>query len=83
MTSLHSSRTLFWILAQKANRPANKIAGFANTALFFSSLLLPQPANPIVQIAQVLALGEMPTVFWFLIRALWPPPVIAQEVSAA
>jgi hypothetical protein len=44
------------------------IAGSAHVASSFTSLLLPQYEYVVDQFTMVLAMGEMPTVFWFIIK---------------
>jgi hypothetical protein len=51
------------------------IAGAGYLASSSAALVLPQYANLIEQISMVLEFGELPTVFWFLFRGLWPPKV--------
>jgi hypothetical protein len=46
------------------------IAGFAYVASSFTSLLLPQYADLVGQIALVLEVGELPIVFWLFIMGL-------------
>jgi hypothetical protein len=55
------------------------IAGSAWVASSFTSLLLPQYEHVVDQFASVLAIGEMPTVFWFIIKGLWPSGKMSGE----
>jgi hypothetical protein len=48
------------------------IAGSGYLVSSFTSVLLPQYAQRVGQIAMVLEFGELPIVFWFLIRGLRP-----------
>jgi hypothetical protein len=48
------------------------IAGSAHVISSFTSLLLPPYEHVVDQFAMVLKMGEMPTVFWFIIKGLWP-----------
>lgn len=48
------------------------IAGSAYVANSFTSLVLPQYGNFVGQFATVLGILELPTVFWFIIKGLWP-----------
>ncbi len=51
-------------------------AGSAYLASSFTTLVLPQYADFIGQYAVVLEILEMPIVFWFIIRGLWPSSTI-------
>lgn len=51
------------------------IAGAAYVAASFTSLILPHYANAVGQIALLLEMGELPIVFWFFFRAIWPPRI--------
>jgi hypothetical protein len=48
------------------------LAGSANLASSFTSLILPQYEYFVSPFATVLAILEMPIVFWFIIKGLWP-----------
>ena len=48
-------------------------AGFGNVIDSITSLIMPQYANAVGQVALVLEMVELPIVFWFIIRAIWPP----------
>ena len=47
------------------------IAGSAYVASSFTSLVLPQYERLVGQVTAILVMGEMPAVFWFMIRGLW------------
>ena len=55
------------------------IAGSANLASSLTSLVMPQYEYFVGQFATVLAILEMPIVFWFIIRGLWPSGIIEGE----
>ncbi len=59
------------------------LTGSAYVVAFFASLLLPQYTTAISQVALILEIGELPTVFWFLIRAIWPPLIIEPGSAAS
>jgi hypothetical protein len=59
------------------------IAGTGLLASSFTSLLLPQYGHLFGQIATVLDIGEFPTIFWFFIRALWPPWITEPERTSS
>jgi hypothetical protein len=48
------------------------IAGSGYVASSFTTLVLPQYRNFVDQVATVLGILEMPIVFWFIIKGLWP-----------
>ena len=48
------------------------IAGSAYLASSFTTLVMPQYEHFVGQFAMVLEILEMPIVFWFIIRGLWP-----------
>ncbi len=48
------------------------IAGSAYLASSFTSLVLPQYAQLVGQVAMVLEVAEVPIIFWLFIRGLWP-----------
>ncbi len=48
------------------------IAGSAYLASSFTSLVLPQYAQLVGQVALVLEVAEVPIIFWLFIRGLWP-----------
>lgn len=52
------------------------IAGSAYLASSFATLVMPQYGDYVGQFAVVLEILEMPIVFWFIIRGLWPPGII-------
>jgi hypothetical protein len=55
------------------------IAGSANLASSFTSLVMPQYEHFVVQFATFLAILEMPIVFWFIIKGLWPSGIIKKR----
>jgi hypothetical protein len=52
------------------------LAGSAYLASSFATLVMPQYEHFVGQFTTVLAILEMPTVFWFIIRGLWPSGII-------
>jgi hypothetical protein len=52
------------------------IAGSAHLANSFTTLVMPQYEQIVGQFTMVLAFAELPTVFWFIIRGLWPSGII-------
>jgi hypothetical protein len=48
------------------------IAGSAYLASSFTTLVLPQYAQLVGQVALVLEIAEVPIIFWLFIRGLWP-----------
>jgi len=55
------------------------VAGVAYVVASSVSLVLPQYAASVGQVALILELGELPTLGWFLFRAVRPPPVMVSE----
>lgn len=56
------------------------VAGFAYLVNSFTSLLLPQYADPVSQFAMVLYFGEVPIIFWLLI---WGAKVRPSDAPAS
>ena len=54
------------------------IAGSAYLASSFTTLVMPQYEQIVGQFAMVLQIMEMPIVFWFIIRGLWPSGIIGR-----
>lgn len=59
------------------------IAGFGYLVSAFVTLLLPEYAHAIGQIAIILEMGEVPIIFWLLIWGARPRPSGMQEASGA
>ncbi len=55
------------------------IAGAGLLAGSFGSLILPEYGDLAGKIAMILDFGEFPTIFWFFIRAIWPPRITEPE----
>ena len=52
------------------------LAGSAYVVSSFTTLIMPQYEHFVSQFAMVLEILEMPIVFWFIIRGLWPSGII-------
>ena len=55
------------------------IAGSAYLASSFTSLVLPQYAQLVGQVALVLEVAEVPIIFWLFIRGLWPAGITESD----
>ncbi|HEY4612524.1 MAG TPA: DUF4386 domain-containing protein [Bacteroidota bacterium] len=58
------------------------IAGFAYLSASFTSLVVPQYENFVGQFALVLAFGELPIVFWFVIKGFRPSGITAPDKAS-
>lgn len=59
------------------------IAGFAYLTSAFTSILLPQHAHTVGEVAMVLEIAEVPIIFWLFIKGVWPAGVGRPKSNSA